>query len=649
MPLLELRNVHLALGHHPPLLEDLNLTLDYGERVCLVGRNGAGKSTLMRILTGAEEPDDGQVVCDPGVRVAQLAQQLPEDTSGTVYQHVAAGLGELGGMVERYHRLAEAVAAGDTAQLGEMQACQDALDTHGGWDLKQRVEAVLSRLQLDPDAPMAALSGGVQRRVLLGRALVTDPDLLLLDEPTNHLDIDAITWLEGFLKDWSGALLFVTHDRAFLQSLATRIVEIDRGALISYPGDYQSYLRRREERLHAEERQRAEFDKRLAQEEAWIRQGIKARRTRNQGRVRQLQRMRAERAERRERQGQARFSVQEAERSGKIVAEAEGAAFAYDGETVIRQLSTSILRGDKVGVIGPNGCGKTTLIRLLLGHLEPTAGEISRGTRLEIAYFDQQRAALDEDASVQDNVGGGREHLDIGGRSRHVLSYLQDFLFPPQRARQPVRALSGGERNRLLLARLFSQPANLLVLDEPTNDLDTETLELLEERLLAFNGTVLVVSHDRAFLDAVVTQSLAYEGDGVFREYPGGYSDWVQQRPASAGDNHDSSGRSSGRSGETTPQHQDSGSSTGGSDSSSGMPSKRLTRREEAELAALPGQIEALEAEQAGLHEQLADPSLYQRDGGQAGELQQQLADLEARLEQAYERWQELEGRSQGT
>ncbi len=648
MPLLELRNVQLALGHHPPLLEQIDISVEAGERVCLVGRNGAGKSTLLRLITGELEADEGSILCDAGTRIAKLAQELPEQPSGTVYQNVAVGLGELGHWLERYHLAAEAVASGAPDQLDELQRCQDAIDARGGWDLKQRVESVLTRLELPPDARLDTLSGGVQRRVLLGQALVTQPDLLLLDEPTNHLDIDAITWLEAFLNDWSGALLFITHDRAFLQSLATRIVEIDRGAAISYPGDYQNYLRRKEERLNAEAQQQAEFDRKLAQEEAWIRQGIKARRTRNQGRVRELQRMRAERAQRREQTGRARFQVQEAERSGKIVAEASDVAFDYGGETVIRDLETTILRGDKVGIIGPNGCGKTTLIRLLLGELEPTAGQVRRGTRLDIAYFDQQRAVLDEDASVQDNVGGGREHIEVAGKSRHVLSYLQDFLFPPQRARQPVRALSGGERNRLLLARLFSQPANLLVLDEPTNDLDADTLELLEERLLEFQGTVLVVSHDRAFLDAVVTQSLAYEGEGRFREYPGGYSDWIRQRPtpppSRGAIDSDRAPVSQGLAQHRTPDA--SGAAAESAPKETKGTTRRLSRYEEQELERLPEQIEQLEAEQEALTERLAEPDLYQEGREkELKDLQSQLAGIESRLETAYERWQELEER----
>ena len=646
MPVLEFRGVQLALGQEPPLLEAIDLRLEPGERVALVGRNGAGKSTLLRLAAGEHEPDAGEVTVPPGVRVAQMPQQLPEATGGTVYQHIAAGLGELGDTITRYHRLAEAVASGDTGSLSEMQACQDALEAAGGWDLKQRVEATLSRLELDGETPLARLSGGLQRRVLLGRALVQDPDVLLLDEPTNHLDIEAITWLEGFLGQWPGALMFITHDRAFLRRLATRIAEIDRGTLYDYAGDYDTYLRRRAERLEAEAHQRAEFDKRLAREEAWIREGVKARRTRNQGRVKELQRMRAERAERREHQGRAQFRVQEAERSGRIVAEALEAQFAYeDGTPIIRDLDTTVLRGDKLGIIGPNGCGKTTLIRLLLGDLEPTGGEIRRGTRLAPAYFDQQRAILDEDATVQDNVGGGREHIEVAGRSRHVLSYLQDFLFTPQRARQPVRALSGGERNRVLLARLFSEPANLLILDEPTNDLDAETLELLEERLLAFDGTVIVVSHDRAFLDAVVTQSLVYEGEGRFVEYAGGYSDWQRQRQGHVSRREGDSNRGAGRTSGRNPQRPQAAAAKG--QPRSGQ-RKRLTRMEEEELAALPERIEALEQEQARLQEQLADPELYQREDGRLGELQQELTALEQRLEQAYERWQDLEARNQG-
>ncbi|MCG5502247.1 ATP-binding cassette domain-containing protein, partial [Ectothiorhodospira lacustris] len=534
MPLLVFRNIKLGFGRHQ-LLDGVDLSIEPGERLCLVGRNGVGKSTFMRLITGEMQADDGEIVCRDGLRVAMLEQAVPEGLEGSVFDVVADGLGNVGELVRRYHRLVHDLGErpDDPLALQALERCQHELEAVGGWTLEQRVETVLSRLELQGGAPFDSLSGGLKRRVLLARALVTAPDLLLLDEPTNHLDVDAIQWLEGFLLGFEGSLLFITHDRAFLRRLATRIIELDRGRLTSWPGDYDTYLQRKAEALEAEERQNALFDKKLAQEEVWIRQGIKARRTRNEGRVRALKALRAERSERRERLGTARLQTQSAAPSGRIVAEAENLCFSYGGKPVIRDFSSLILRGDKVGIIGPNGVGKTTLLRLLLGQLQPDAGTVRLGTHLEVAYFDQHRAALDEEASVVDNVGEGRDRVTVGGESRHVLSWLQDFLFEPARARQPVKALSGGERNRLLLAKLFTRPANVLVLDEPTNDLDADTLEMLESRLVEFDGTVLLVSHDRDFLDNVATSVIAWEGEGRFEEYVGGYGDWMRQRPVS--------------------------------------------------------------------------------------------------------------------
>jgi len=491
------------------------------------------------------------------------------------------------------------------------------------------VERVISRLSLDPEAAFSALSGGLQRRVLLARALVTEPDLLLLDEPTNHLDIASIEWLEGFLADFPGALLFVTHDRSFLRRLATRILELDRGQLTDWPGDYDNYLRRREERLNAEALASARFDRKLSEEEVWIRQGIKARRTRNEGRVRSLKAMREERRERRELGGTVRIRLDEAERSGRLVVEAQGVDYSWGDKPIVRGLDTLILRGDKIGIVGPNGAGKSTLLKLLLGELEPQAGTIRRGTNLQVAYFDQLRAQLDLTKSVQDNVAGGSDKVDVGGSSRHVLSYLKDFLFSPERARQPVSALSGGERNRLLLAKLFTRPANLLVLDEPTNDLDAETLELLEELLLDFQGTILLVSHDRALLDNVVTGTLVLEGEGRVQDYVGGYTDWLRQRDAAV-----------------LTQAQAQPTQIAQPKAAPAPPRKAATKlsfKEERELAALPGRIEALETEQGALHARLADPGLYQQGGEAVAGAQGRLASVEAELAEVYARWEALE------
>jgi ATP-binding cassette subfamily F protein uup len=626
MPLISLQSVALSYGS-PPLLEDVDLTIEPGERICLIGRNGVGKSTLLKILTGEVQPDGGEVRRPSGVTIARLVQELPRDEDRRVFDVVAAGLGELGALVSEYFHLSHRLADGESG-LARLAEVQQALEAGDGWAIEQRTERVISQLGLDAETPFSALSGGLQRRVLLAQALVRAPDLLLLDEPTNHLDIAAIDWLEEFLLTFPGSLLFITHDRVFLRRLATRILELDRGRLTDWPGDYDNYLRRREERAHAEALANARFDRRLSEEEVWIRQGIKARRTRNEGRVRALEAMRRERQERREQLGQARLRLGEAQRSGRLVVEAEGVGFAWGEQPVIRDLDTLILRGDRVGIIGPNGAGKSTLLRLLLGELAPDTGQIRRGTNLQVAYFDQRRAQLDESLSVLDNVAGGSDRVTIDGQDRHILSYLKDFLFPPERARQPVKALSGGERNRLLLAKLFAQPANLLVMDEPTNDLDAETLELLEELLAEFQGTLLLVSHDRALLDNLVTSTLVLEGDGRVAEYVGGYSEWLRQRPEPAV-------------GETAPTARPKAESK----RAPARAAKRLSYKESRELEALPARIEALEAEQGTLHARLSAPDLYQQGGEAVTALQARLAEIEAELAEAYRRWEDLEAR----
>ena len=628
MALITLRNIHLGFGG-PPLLDGIDLAVDKGERLCLLGRNGSGKSTLMKLIAGEIQADDGERVTPQGVCITRLEQEVPADLAGSVFDVVASGLGGVGELVRRYHRLGvELARARDDGgrRLEQLSQLQHQLEAADGWRTGQRVEQVISRLSLDPDAAFGSLSGGLKRRVLLARALVQDPDLLLLDEPTNHLDIESIEWLEQFLLDYRGALLFVTHDRRFLRRLATRIVELDRGRLTDWPGDYDNFLRRKEEMLNAEEQANQRFDRRLAEEEVWIRQGIKARRTRNEGRVRALQAMREERARRRQQAGQVKMALQDGERSGKLVLEARDISYAWDGHPVVRQFSTTVLRGDRIGIIGPNGCGKTTLLNLLLGRLAPDSGEVRLGTRLEVAYFDQMRAALDGEKSVVDNVADGADKVEVNGRSRHVISYLRDFLFPPERARQPVRALSGGERNRLLLARLFTRPANVLVLDEPTNDLDMETLELLEERLLEYQGTLLLVSHDRDFLDRVVTSTLVFEGDGRIGEYVGGYSDWLRQRPA----------------GPVPRQTAAAAARQPGKERPRSRP-RKLGYREQRELEELPRRIERLESELEQAQQRLADPALYRQSGEAVAGQKAVLERLTAELEAAYGRWETLE------
>ena len=634
MSLLTLQNLSHAFGHLP-LLDGADLRIDPGERICLIGRNGTGKSTLLRVISGEVQPDRGAVWRAPGLRVARLEQDVPGEGDRTVFDEVADGLGELGALVTAYHRAALAADTGPAA-LERLGRLQHELEERDGWRLEQKVELVVSRLDLPADRRMSELSGGWRRRALLGKALVSAPDLLLLDEPTNHLDIDAIRWLEGYLREYAGTLLFVTHDRAFVDALATRIIELDRGRLTSWPGSYASYVERKGAALDNETRELERLDKKLAQEEAWLRQGVKARRTRNEGRVKALMALRQERASQRARIGQVRMAIDASQASGKLVFEAEDVSKALGGTPVIRNYSQRILRGDRVGLIGPNGSGKTTLLRLLIGDLEPDSGTVRRGARLQIAYYDQQREQLDPDRTVADIVGEGNDTVIVNGEPRHIVGYLADFLFPRERALSPVRALSGGERNRLLLARLFARPANVLVLDEPTNDLDIETLELLEELVGDFSGTVLLVSHDRIFLDHVVTSTLAFEGNGRVAEYVGGWEDYLRQAAGkrSASPRGEPSSVSEGRSPTPSP------------DSSAVALKRKLTYNEQREYESLPARIEALEAEQQQLRVESESAAFYREPADRIREVLARLEALAPELEAALERWMKLEERA---
>ena len=643
MTLLKFSDVSLAFGAMP-LLDKVSWQIARGERVCIIGRNGTGKSSMLRLVKGEQKPDEGEIWRAPGLKIGELPQELPVADERTVFDVVAEGLDGVGALLAEYHHLSQNIQ--DDADLEKLMHVQHELEARDGWRLQQVVESTLSRLQLPADKTLAELSGGWRRRVLLAQALVSEPDLLLLDEPTNHLDIGAIAWLEEALGSFNGAVLFITHDRSFLQNLATRILELDRGGLIDWNGDYASFLVHKEAMLAAEETANALFDKRLAQEEVWIRQGIKARRTRNEGRVRALKALRVERGERRERQGKANIQIEVADKSGKQVMMLENVSFAHaNGPTLVSNFSMVLQREDRIGLLGANGTGKTTLLKLMLGDLEPTSGKVDRGTKLEVAYFDQLRHQLDLEKTVIDNLAEGRDFIEIDGQNRHVLSYLGDFLFSPQRARTPVKALSGGERARLLLAKLFSKPANLLVLDEPTNDLDVETLELLEEVLSSFKGTVLMVSHDRAFLDNVVTSTLVFEGEGKVREYVGGYEDWIRQggSPKLLGVTESKGGKAELNSAVVEKVEVEAAPEAVAPVAVDGS-KKKLSYKLQRELEMLPGQIDALEQKMAVLQEEVNAPGFYQRPIGETSAVLVQIEKLQGELDVLVERWAELEG-----
>ncbi len=630
--LVSLEKIYLSYGNDP-LLDHVDFQLLTGERVCLIGRNGAGKSSFLKMIDGNVIPDSGKIHRESGIRVARLEQELPQESDLTVYEAVSQGLAETGKLLRDYHHLLQDF-TGTDQELAQLEKLQSGLDACNGWQFEQSIQEVLTRLDLPADHKIVDLSGGWQRRVALAKALVIKPDLLLLDEPTNHLDVEAIQWLEDQLLAFTGGILFITHDRTLLQRLATRIIELDRGNLTSWPGDYENFLRRKEELLSAEANLNKEFDRRLAEEEKWIRQGIKARRTRNEGRVRALEAMRSERQQRREIQGKIAVESNDANKSGKLVVNAEHVTQQYGDKLVIDDFSTRIIRGDRIGLLGPNGAGKTTLLNILLGEIQAQKGVVTQGTKLEIAYFDQLRDTLDPELSILDNVAGGRTSISVNGKDKHIIGYLTDFLFPPQRIHTPVKALSGGECNRLLLAKLFSLPANVLVMDEPTNDLDIETLELLEELLTQFAGTLLLVSHDRTFLDNIVTSTMVFEGNGKINEYVGGYQDWLRQRPQVAAT--------------TSPASQKAAASKNSDKPADNQKTKsnnttKLSSQEQKEFSQLPGKIEQLEKKQAEYFAQMGESDFYQQTPEKINKVTEQLQKVEKDIEEAYKRWEVLD------
>ncbi len=621
-----LRDTQLSFGTHT-LLNKTNFQIEPGERVCIVGRNGEGKSTLLKVVEGSIEADDGSRVIQDGIKIAKLQQEVPNDMHGSVFHIIANGLGNMGEYLDEYHALSHQLAEDyQESILDRMTVVQQHIEENDGWALNQKVETVISKLELPADAEFSDLSGGMKRRVLLAQALVQTPDILLLDEPTNHLDIPSIQWLEDFLKNLNCSLVFITHDRAFLQALATRIVELDRGNLYNWECDYATYLQRKEEQLESEAKTNAVFDKKLAQEEVWIRQGVKARRTRNEGRVRALEKLRSEHQARRSQQGKANLQSNVADKSGKQVIEIDNISYKWPTKTIVENFTSMIMRGDKIGIIGANGCGKSTLLKLILGDLQPTKGHVKLGTNLKIAYFDQHRVQLDENAHVVDSVVEESDYIEINGQRKHVMGYLQDFLFSPERARQPVKSLSGGERNRLLLARVFAKPSNLLVLDEPTNDLDVETLELLEELVMNYKGTVLIVSHDRAFLNAVATSSIVFDAQGEVNEYVGGYDDWIRQKPALV---------------QSKPNKPKLEKQTTKNTEATIIHPKKRSFNDQREYEAIPAKIEALETELEALNLKMSEADFYQQPNYQA--VLDKTQALESELEAVFIRWELLE------